>query len=182
MKILFKIIKYILTAFLVVVLLLVVFQKITKNKLVIGNIYVFQVISESMKPEYKIGDIIIVKKTDGNELKVGDDVTYVGQEDNLRGLTITHRIVNTRENDGNYYFTTKGLANTTEDPEISINDIYGKVIYHTILFSFVGRLMTNMVIYYFLFIAIGVAFAYEVISNVFFKKEDDEEPEEKEGS
>lgn len=177
MKIVLKIIKYILTAFLLVVLLLVIFQKITKNKLVIGNIYIFQVVSESMKPVYNIGDIIIVKKTDAKELNVGDDVTYTGKEDNLKGLTITHRIVNTRENDGNYYFTTKGLANSIEDPEISIEDIYGKVIYHTILFSFVGRLMTNMVIYYLLFIAIGVAFAYEVISNLFFKKDEEEQEE-----
>ena len=175
MKVLFKVIKGILTAFLIVVLMLVIFQKITKNKLVIGNIYIFQVVSESMKPEYKIGDIIIVKKTNEKDLKVGDDVTYVGKEDNLNGLTITHRIVNTRENDGEYFFTTKGLANNVEDPEISISDIYGKVVYHTILFSFVGRLMTNMVIYYLLFIAIGVAFAYEVISNVCFKKDEEEE-------
>ena len=75
MKILFKIIKGIITAFLVVVLLLVIFQKVTNNKLTIGNIYIFEVASESMVPDYKLGDIIIVKKVDANTLKVGDDVT-----------------------------------------------------------------------------------------------------------
>ena len=32
------------------------------------------------------------------------------------------------------------------------DNVYGKMIYHTVLFSFVGRLMTNVVIYYILFV------------------------------
>ena len=173
MKVLWRIIKGIVTLFLVVVLLLVIFQKVTHNKVALGNIYVFQIASNSMKPEYKIGDIIVVMKTDGSTLKVGDDVTYVGKASNLKGLTITHRIIETRSEDNKNYFVTKGTANEIEDPEISEDDLYGKVVYHTILFSFVGRLMTNIVIYYLIFVLIGIAFAYEVISS-FMKKEDEE--------
>lgn len=171
MKIALKIIKGIITAFLVIVLLLVIFQKVTHNKLALGNIYIFQVASESMTPEYEIGDVIVVKKTDASELKVGDDVTYLGKKSNLAGLIITHRIIETRVDGSKHYFTTKGTANEVEDPEISENDIYGKVIYHTLLFSFVGRLMTNIVVYYLLFIAVGVSFAYEFITMFFFKKD-----------
>ena len=172
MKILWRIIKGIITLFLVVVLLLVIFQKFTRNKVTLGNIYVFQIASNSMKPTYKIGDIIVVKKTDSNLLEVGDDVTYLGKASNLKGLTITHRIIEKRSEDNKNYFVTKGTANEIEDPEINEDDIYGKVVYHTILFSFVGRLMTNIVIYYLLFVAVGVSFAYEVISS-FIKKEDE---------
>ena len=75
MKTLFRIIKGIITVFLCVVLLLVIFQKFTKNRVALGNIYIFQVVSESMIPEYKIGDIIVTKKTNPVSLKVGDDVT-----------------------------------------------------------------------------------------------------------
>jgi len=172
MKILFRIIKGIVTMFLVIVLLLVIFQKITKNKLTIGNIYIFQVVSRSMTPEYKVGDIIVVKKTDPKDLKIGDDVTYLGKESNLRGLIITHRIIDINNDNNKYYFLTKGIANVNEDPVISEDDIYGKVIYKTILFSFVGRLMTNMVIYYLLFVSIGVAFSYELVSSYIIKKDD----------
>lgn len=179
MKTIFKIIKGIITIFLLVVLSLVVFQKVTKNKLVLGNIYVFQVVSESMIPDYKIGDIVVVKKVDPSLLKIGDDVTYVGKESNLTGLTITHRIISTREEGGQYYYVTKGTANEIEDPEITSSDIYGKVIYKTILFSFAGRLMTNIVIYYLLFVSVGVGFAYEIIT-AFFIKDDDNDKEEKE--
>lgn len=179
MKILLKIIKVIITIFLLVVLSLVIFQKVTKNKIVIGNVYVFQVASGSMEPYYKIGDIIVVKKEEASNLKIGDDVTYLGQKSNLNGLVITHRIISVRKDNDKYYFTTKGTANEIEDPEITIDDIYGKVTYKTILFSFVGRLMTNITVYYLLFVSVGVAFAYEVIT-AFFIKDDDSDDKEKE--
>lgn len=180
MKIIFKIIKGIVTFFLIIVLFLVLLQKVTDNKMAIGNIYIFEVASESMVPDYLIGDVIVVKKADGANLEVGDDVTYLGSESNLSGLTITHRIIRKRtENNVNYYVT-KGIANSIEDPEISENDIYGKVIYKTVLFSFVGRLMTNLVVYYLLFISVGIAFAYEVITGFIIKDKDDDKQEEKE--
>lgn len=172
MKTLFKIIKGIITLFLIVVLLLVIFQKFTNNKVALGNVYIFQIASDSMTPEYKIGDVIVIKKMDPSSLKVGDDITYLGKASNLKGLTITHRIIEKRNENNKNYFVTKGIANKIEDPEINEDDIYGKVVYHTVLFSFVGRLMTNIVIYYLLFIIVGVSFAYEVVSS-FVKKEDE---------
>ena len=169
MKIIFKIIKSIVTLFLLVVLSIVVLQKISKNTITLGNIYIFQVVSESMLPEYYVGDIIVVKKTDVNNLKIGDDITYLGTSSVVNGLTITHRIVDIEEKDGKKFFVTKGVSNYIEDPVISGENIYGKVIYHTVLFSFVGRLMTNIYIYYFLFISVGVAFSYELITSFFIR-------------
>ena len=174
MKILLKIIKGIITIFLIAVLIIIIFQKVTNNKIAVGNIYIFEIASESMFPEYKIGDIIVVKKVDADRLKVGDDVTYVGEKNELSGLTITHRIVEKREENGKNYFITQGIANEVSDPEISEDNIYGKVVYHTILFSIVVRVMTNMVIYYLLFVTVGVSFAYEVISSFFVKEEEEE--------
>lgn len=174
MKKILKVLKTIITIFLVIVLVLVLFQKVTKNKLTIGNIYIFQVASESMIPDYKLGDMIVVKKVDTSTLKIGDDVTYLGKFSNLNGLTITHRIVDKFDKDSKTYFVTKGIANAIEDPTISEDDIYGKVVYHSIIFSFVGRLMTNVVIYYLLFISVGVAFSYEVITSFFLKEDEDE--------
>ena len=172
MKVLYKVVKGIVTVFLLMVLLLVIFQKITNNKVAIGDIYIFQIATGSMKPEYKVGDVIVVKKQDLSTLKVGDDITYLGQTDSWKNLIITHRVVNVREENGKFYFITKGTSNILEDPEIDGENVYGKVIYHTVLFSFVGRLMTNMIIYYILFISVGVSFSYEIIGSL-IKKEDD---------
>ena len=155
MKLLLKIIKGVVTAFLLVVLVLVIFQKITKNKITIGNVYIFQVVSGSMVPDYKLGDIIVVKK-----------------------VNITHRIVQKEDKDGKYHFITKGIANEAQDPEINEDDIYGKVIYNTKVFSFVGRLMTNAAAYYLLFITVGAVFAYDIITS-FVLKEDEEDEQKK---
>lgn len=180
MKILFKIIKGIVTLFLFVVLFLVMFQKFSNNRMTLGNIYVFQVASQSMLPEYKVGDIIVVRKVEPSELEIGDDVTYMALGSDFAGLTITHRIIRKRVDNGKYYFVTQGIANTGEDPEISGDNIYGKVVYHTILFSLVGRLMTNMIIYYLLFISVGVAFSYEIITTFFMKDtEEDDDSDDK---
>ena len=180
MKTLFRIIKGIITAFLVMVLIVVVFQKITKNKLTIGNIYIFQIVSESMVPKYQIGDVLVVSKADDSSLNAGDDVTYLGRESNLRGLTITHQIIEKEEKDGKYYYVTKGLANEVSDPKITTSDIYGKVIYKTFLFSLIGRLLTNPIIYYLSFVVVGLAFSYELVTAFFIKKDDDEDDEEEE--
>ena len=51
------------THFLLVILLVVVLQKFTNNKIALGNIYIFQVATGSMEPVYKVGDIIVVSKT-----------------------------------------------------------------------------------------------------------------------
>lgn len=178
MKILLKIIKGIITFFLVIVLLVVILQKFTNNRIALGNFYVFQVATGSMKPVYDIGDIIVVRKAKASELKIGDDVTYHGTTGEFNNLTITHRIISEREENGKHYFVTQGVANTGEDPEISEDNIYGKVIYHTVLFSFVGRLMTNVAIYYLLCVSVGVAFSYELVSSFFMKGDDENVSEE----
>lgn len=175
MKTVLKLLKWLVTAFLVIVLLLIIFQKVTDNKLSIGNIYIFQVVSESMLPDYKVGDIIVTKKDTPDNLNIGDDVTYEGEKGDFAKRIITHRIVDRRVEDNTYYYTTKGTSNPIEDPEITYDRIIGKVVYHTILFSFVGRLMTNIIVYYLLFVSVGVSFAYEVISPFFNKKEDKED-------
>ena len=75
MKQLLKTLKIISSVILILILVLVLFQKLTDSKLTIGNIYIFQVATSSMVPDYEVGDVIIVKKTAPESLEVGDDVT-----------------------------------------------------------------------------------------------------------
>lgn len=181
MKIVWKIIKGILIVALALVLLLVVFQKITRNKLAIGNIYIFQVVTGSMEPEYKVGDIIVVKKTTPEDIKIGDDVTYLdAANSSVKEMRITHRVISKREENGKYYFVTKGIANEIEDPEFSEDNLYGKVVYQTVIYSFIGRLMTNTVAYYLIFIAVGASLSYDVVMSHIKKDEENEETEKTE--
>ena len=166
--------KIVLTIFLLLILLVVIVQKFTKNNFAIGGVRVFNIVSESMKPKYEIGDILIIKKTDPSKIKIGDDITFKGSENELKGLVITHRVIEKREENGKYYFVTKGLANPISDTEISDIDVYGKVEYKTVLFSFLGRLMSNAIMYYILFILVGVGVSYQVVTAFFLNKEESE--------
>lgn len=175
MKVLWKIIKGILSVVLILILLIVLFQKITDSKIAIGNIYIFQVATSSMVPQYQVGDVIVVKKQDPKNIFVGDDITYLGQDPSVKDLRITHRVIKKREENNKIYFTTKGIANEIEDPEIKEDNVYGKVVYKTVIFSFLGRLMTNMIWFYIIFIAVGVSISYDIISPHFIKEEKTDE-------
>jgi len=175
-----NIIRIIVTVVLIAMLVIVVFQRVTKNSLAIGNFYLFQVASGSMEPEYKVGDIIIDKKIDASLYKVGDDVTYHTDVDSYyKGIIITHRIIKAEEKDGKYSFITQGIANDVEDPKISSDKVIGKVVYHTVILSFLGRLMQNNIVYYGLFVLVGLSIAFDIIKG-FFVKESDEDEEGKE--
>lgn len=89
---------------------------------------VFRVSSGSMQPAYEIGDVIVVKTCDVDELKVGDVVTYNGQEGQMEDKIVTHRIVKAPfEENGERYIITKGDYNYFEDPKLNVKEIIGKV-------------------------------------------------------
>ena len=73
---------------------------------------VFTVISGSMEPAYSVGDLIYVKNTEPKEIKVGDAITYVMNE-NL--VVSTHRVVKIEQKNGEFMFYTKGDANKDAD-------------------------------------------------------------------
>lgn len=153
----------IVTILLFVVLVVVIVQKFSNNNISFKGYYMFTIVSNSMTPDYTVGDIIITKNVDTSSLNIGDDITYAGEKGDLKGLTITHRLIKKEESDNKEYFVTKGIANQIEDPKIEASNIYGKVIYKVKSLSFISHLMQNMVIYYVIFIGVGVSFSYEFL-------------------
>ncbi len=180
-KTIYKILKTIFSIFLIIVLFVVILQKVTKNNMSAFGIRIFSIASESMKEEYEIGDIIIVKKAEPEEINVGDNVTYLGNKGDMNKLIVTHKVMEKRKENNDYYFITKGTSNEIADPEIIYSQIYGKVIYKTFVFSFVGRLMTNLYAYYALFVTIGLIISFQIVKIIYDEKyEDDEDGEKKE--
>ncbi len=182
-KIIGKTLKAILTIVLLVIFVFVVAQRFSKGKINMFGYQAYTVVTGSMRPEIEVGDIIVIDKVDPGSLEIGDVVTYEGEKGDLKGLVLTHRIIEKRkdEKDQKYYFTTKGDANEAIDPEISQDSIRGKVIYKSVVFSFVSKLMTHDVFYYGLFIVISIYFIYQVLSIILSKDDeaDEEEGEEK---
>lgn len=81
--------------------------------------------SGSMEEELHIGDIVIIKKCNSNDVNVGDVIEY-----QMEGYTVIHRIVEKRQKNGEFFFVTKGDNNNAPDnKEVRENQLIGKVIF-----------------------------------------------------
>ena len=78
--------------------------------------HAFVVLTGSMEPNINPGDIVLTKKTNLNDLKIGDVITFYS--DNNVASTTTHRIVNITNIDGKTYFETKGDNNSSNDSDL----------------------------------------------------------------
>jgi len=126
-----KIIKYLIRTvylLLVIVLLVVIFSFLPIE----SNYKLLVVKSGSMEPRIHTGSLILIKPV--NEYKVGDVVTRTTEE---KTVTITHRIIEKEEIDGNKMFLTKGDANNVSDGEkINQESIIGKVFLNIPYFGY----------------------------------------------
>ncbi len=81
--------------------------------------------SGSMEPEIYIGDLVVIKKCNANDVNVGDIIEY-----QMEGFTVVHRIIEKSQRDGEFYFITKGDNNEQQDSkEVSEEQLIGKVIF-----------------------------------------------------
>lgn len=68
------------------------------------------VLTGSMEPGIKIGDLIFVKEIDASEVEVGDVIAFFDPDGNGTSI-LTHRVKEISEENGKRYFTTWGDAN-----------------------------------------------------------------------
>lgn len=181
LKIIGNILYYLLVIFIVLILLVVILQRVTKNNASIGGIRIFNIVTESMVPEYKVGDILISKSTSLDKIKVGDDIVYLGNKDTFTGKVVTHRVIDIEKNeDGTYLFHTKGIANTAEDPVVSGSQVYGVIIYKTVILSFISKIINNLYGFYFLiFTPLTILIVVKIIK-IYQERKYDEESEDEE--
>ena len=97
----------------IIVIIVIIFALLLVGVRLLG-FKVFTVLSGSMEPEYHVGSLIYVKEVDPFELKDGDVITFMLNEDTVA----THRIagiVPDEEDPSVIRFRTKGDANDAED-------------------------------------------------------------------
>ncbi len=83
----------------------------------------FIVLTGSMSPELKIGDLVFVKDTD--DIKRNDIISF-----RVNNSVVTHRVIEVLEEDGVLKYMTKGDANSGVDTEIlTTEDIEGKYVF-----------------------------------------------------
>ena len=142
-KIVKLIIKVILIVFVAAFVLMVALQRFTDNKMSFFNFRMFTVVSGSMEPKYKIGDVLVAKETKPSKIKVGDAISYFGKTGSVKGKVITHRVIEIeKDSEGKYMFYTKGLKEeAVVDPVVYEDQIYGVVVYKSTILSFVYKVV-----------------------------------------
>lgn len=177
LKFLWTIVRTILSIILIALLAVIITQRVSNNKKSVAGFRVFTVVTESMIPEYVVGDTIITKSIDQSDIKIGDDVTYLGTVDSFKDKIVTHRVIKIeKDKDGQYIFQTKGIANEKEDPKINGSQIFGKVLYKVKSISYLNSVIGNLYgMYFAIFIPFGLIFFIEYIG---YRKDKREELEE----
>ena len=89
----------------------------------------YTVLTQSMKPTYPPGSLIVVRPVEPNELAIGTPITY--QLRSGEPEVVTHRIVATRQSGaGELTFITRGDNNGADDENpVQVGQIRGEVWY-----------------------------------------------------
>ena len=174
----FKIVKFIIFLILIVYLAFIVVQRISGNQSIFGY-RIFAVATGSMVPDYNVNDVLAIKEVDHDELQVGDDITYLGNRQDVNGKIVTHRIIDIKTIDGKKSYITKGINNITEDPSIEDDQIYGKVMGKIPIVTEINHIIKNQYGFFFLiFIPLVTVIFLEIADTVTEIKHEKKDVEE----
>lgn len=172
LKIGLTVLKAIIFVFMIGFIICVCLQRFSNNKISIFNFRMFTVVTGSMEPKYKIGDVLIAKEVEPEDIKVGDTISYLGTRNSFKDKVITHQVVGIEKVDNKIYFRAKGLANMVEDPIVSSDQLYGKVIYKSLIVSFIYKIVsTSIGFYLFIIIPVLIIISSEIITTLVNKEE-----------
>lgn len=139
-----KILKYMLypiAIFIIICAIDIIYQKIVKKE---DNVSLFGfrpyiVLSGSMEPNLQVGDMVVSKKVNQDQIEIGDIITFEDES----GATITHRVVDIIIKDGEKLYQTKGDNNNTKDIGlVSIKNIKGE---YTFKISGIGKIVAQII-------------------------------------
>ena len=142
LKIIFNVLKYIYLFLLFVYLVFICIHRLSIDGSVLGY-RLFTVKNNEMSPEYKYNDIIVVKDYNTNKLKVGDNISYLGDCCGQGGMIINHKIVKIDKESNK--ITTKGINTNLEDPEINYKQVIGKVVGILPVINFLHHVLKNYI-------------------------------------
>ena len=129
LKIISSAIFVILVILIILILIYIVRVKFLANNDKLGDVKInfYTILTQSMYPTIKAGDVVITYQNDGNKYNSGDVVTFISEKNG--GITITHRITDVMAVNGSYSYKTKGDNNNSADSEIIASDkALGKVV------------------------------------------------------
>ena len=139
----------------------------------------FTIISGSMEPTINIGDVIIIKKVDKDDIQTNDIITY-----NIRGEIITHRVIDYKIINDEIVYTTKGDSNEVTDiQEVKYRNVEGKYINKIPKVGKILSLIKNKYVFSSIFILLIICYIIQkkTLQKKIERKEKREEYERKKG-
>lgn len=98
----------------------------------------YEIVSGSMTPEYNVGDLVYVKSVDPKDIKVGDVITFVLNE---QLTVVTHRVK--AIDSESEHFTTQGDANPATTETVYFKNLVGKVVFKIPLLGYLSGWVQN---------------------------------------
>lgn len=113
----------------------------------------YSILSGSMEPEIRTGDLAIVKSAKMNQVEPGDVITF-----KYEGNIVTHRIVEKNEEG----FITKGDNNNAEDTEIvKEEELIGKVLFHMPFLGYITVFLSKPIVISGLMVLIAISILWD---------------------
>lgn len=172
MKILMKVFKSIIVVVMIAFVLVVCLQRFSNNRISIFKYRMFSVVSGSMAPKYNIGDVLVAKEVEPEDIKVGDTISYLGKVGSFANKVITHKVVEIeKDTSGKYIFHTMGLTNVIEDPDVYEEQVFGIVVYKTFILSLIYRIVSvNIGFYLFIIVPLFIIIGSEIVTTLVDKE------------
>lgn len=103
------------------------------------------IITGSMEPNIMIDDAVITMRRNKEDIKVNDVITFVSQNPNHNGVTITHRVVGiVKLDNGKISYRTKGDYNSIPDSSlVEYDNILGKVLFKIPKIGYLQAIIKN---------------------------------------
>ncbi len=97
----------------------------------------YTVLSNSMKPTFETGDLVIVKKVPAEKIAVDDVITFKSDH-----RLITHRVVEVIEQD--HAFVTKGDNNNVNDQQVVASEaLVGKQVFRIVKGGYIAKFASS---------------------------------------
>ena len=92
----------------------------------------YTILTQSMQPNINPYDVIVdVAVKNPEDIQVGDIITFVSTSSLTKGMTITHRVYDIKQENGEYVYYTKGDDNLSHDAlPAPYSNVLGKVLFH----------------------------------------------------
>lgn len=151
---------------LIVLLVAMFIARASGNSLSIFGFRLYRVATDSMEPTLMVGDVILVRQADGDEIHKDDIISYKAEEGVMKGNIITHRVIlEPEEQDGKWLIQTQGdREGATLDPQITDDQVVGKYVRTMPIISKIYSFFLKPYGLITLIVIILVLFGYEMIS------------------